>query len=216
MAPGTPMQHRVGGGANGSGSGSALEVAAAHRLQIIAAWQGALSYVAPALQDDVVVDVVAARRTRIVLLTNRHIAYLIANQHHQGGGVLGSQGAGTTTYRLKWFVASEQVDNVRGVERSFRISVEYRMPVKVGRLLLKLPLRKGMRTDDAESHQNLIYRLNRHIGKEHGNTLSLQQDIARGPWGCRTAGGWCPPTPTLEMWRLCRGRAPAAWLHTHT
>ncbi|GFH31936.1 hypothetical protein HaLaN_31070, partial [Haematococcus lacustris] len=29
-----------------------------------------------------------------------------------------------------WFVASEQVDNVRGVERSFRISVEYRMPVK--------------------------------------------------------------------------------------
>jgi hypothetical protein len=32
---------------------------------------------------------------------------------------------------------------------------------QVGRLLLKLPLRKGMRTDDAESHQNLIFRLNR-------------------------------------------------------
>jgi hypothetical protein len=34
---------------------------------------------------------------------------------------------------------------------------------QVGRLLLKLPLRKGMRTDDAESHQSLIFRLNRWV-----------------------------------------------------
>ncbi len=50
-------------------------------------------------------------------------------------------------------------------------------------MLLKLPLRKGMRTDDAEAHKNLIFRLNRHIGKDrsamlmaagqHNNSLTI-------------------------------------------
>jgi hypothetical protein len=38
------------------------------------------------LADDVVQDVIAARRTRVVLLTSSHIAYLIARQHHSHGG----------------------------------------------------------------------------------------------------------------------------------
>jgi hypothetical protein len=33
-----------------------------------------------------VADVVAARRTRIVLLTDRHIAYLYAKHHHHSSG----------------------------------------------------------------------------------------------------------------------------------
>ncbi len=37
----------------------------------------------------------------------------------------------TATYKLKWVIPNELVDNVRGVERSHRISVEFRRPVKV-------------------------------------------------------------------------------------
>jgi hypothetical protein len=85
------------------------------------------------------------------------------------------------TYKLKWFIPNELVDNIRGVERTYRISVEFRRPVKVGRLQLKLPLRRGMRTDDAESHQNLIYRLNRHIGKDQQLGIQTMKDLTETP-----------------------------------
>lgn len=50
--------------------------------------QASLVHIAPELANDVVVDVLAARRTRVVLLTSRHIAYLLAkhHQHHAGVG----------------------------------------------------------------------------------------------------------------------------------
>jgi hypothetical protein len=38
----------------------------------------------------------------------------------------------SVTYKLKWCIATDQVDNVRGVERTYRISIEYRKPVQVG------------------------------------------------------------------------------------
>ncbi len=76
---------------------------------------------------------------------------------------------GTTTYRLKWYLRNDLVDNVRGVERSFRISIKYRKVLRG--LMLELPLHHGMRTKDAETHQNLIYRLNRHIRDDHEGTL---------------------------------------------
>ncbi len=34
----------------------------------------------------------------------------------------------------QWYISTEQVDNVRGVERTYRISIEYRKPVQVRRL----------------------------------------------------------------------------------
>lgn len=86
-------------------------------------------------------------------------------------------GGPALTYKLKWFVANELVDNIRGVERSYRLSVEFRRPLRLGRLHLNLPLRHGMRADDAEGHRALIFRLNRHIGKQR---IEQQQEAGSG------------------------------------
>ncbi len=40
---------------------------------------------------------------------------------------------------------------------------------RLGRFSLKLPLHKGMRCASAEGHRNLIFRLNRHIGRAAGS-----------------------------------------------
>lgn len=69
------------------------------------------------------------------------------------------------TYKVKWLIPNEHIDNIRGVEKSFRISIEYRRPIQLGQFVLKVPLRQGMRTTSSESHRNLILRLNRHIGR---------------------------------------------------
>ena len=35
------------------------------------------------------------------------------------------------TYRVKWIVPNHLVDNIRGVEKTYRISIEYRKPISV-------------------------------------------------------------------------------------
>jgi hypothetical protein len=87
-------------------------------------------------------------------------------QNLQPGSAPPATSSAATLYKLKWLIPNELIDNVRGVERTFRVSIEYRKPCVVGQLKLKLPLRRGMRTDDAEAHQALIYRLNQHLGHE--------------------------------------------------
>jgi hypothetical protein len=102
-----------------------------------------------------VIDVVAARPTR--------------------GAATGDGSSSRTdtsglsvTYRVKWILRNDHIDNIRGLERGYTISVEYHQPVKLGKLSLKLPLRRGMRASTAEGHKNLIFRLNRHIGHSGG------------------------------------------------
>lgn len=132
----------------------------------------ALPAISSALAGDTVIDVVAARPTRVVLLTNTHLAYIYARRHaasSSGSGAGASSSRADTggllvTYRVKWILRNDHIDNIRGLERGYTISVEYHQPVKLGKLSLKLPLRKGMRTSTAEGHKNLIFRLNRHIG----------------------------------------------------
>jgi len=46
----------------------------------------------------------------------------------QGASAVGP-GAHSTTYKLKWYIPNELVDNVRGVERTFRVSIEVRSSV---------------------------------------------------------------------------------------
>ena len=41
-------------------------------------------------------------------------------------------GATFTTYKVKWIIPNDLVDNIRGVERTYRVSVEYRKVVQVG------------------------------------------------------------------------------------
>jgi hypothetical protein len=84
---------------------------AACRSHIIAAWQESLGYIAPGLADDVVQDVIAARRTRVVLLTSSHIAYLIARQHHSHGS--GHQVADVAAFMWnQWLVHADAEINL--------------------------------------------------------------------------------------------------------
>lgn len=166
-APGTPMQNSIGG--TGVDMAAAMEDRVKQE-QIMAAWQGALGAIAPCMAQDTVLDVLAARPSRVVLLTDRHVAYLFVKHHSSTAASTSTTmpSKQATTYKLKWYIPNHLVDNVRGVERTYRVSIEYRHPLNVGSgKTLKLPLRKGMRTDDSESHQALIHRLNRHIGKDH-------------------------------------------------
>jgi hypothetical protein len=76
QAPGVPLHNTLGAEASG-----AAAAAAVNRLQLLTAWQAALPHIAPELEGDSVVDVFAARPSRTVLLTNRHLAYLIVKRH---------------------------------------------------------------------------------------------------------------------------------------
>ncbi|GLI64033.1 hypothetical protein VaNZ11_007171 [Volvox africanus] len=155
---------------------------------LIAAWQAALPAISSSLTDDEVLDVVAARSSRVVLLTNKHLAYLYARR--QSVPAPGSSSstsldakpdAFSVTYRVKWIIRNDHIDNIRGLDRGYAVSVEYHKPVKLGRLSLKLPLHRGMRTATAEGHKDLIFRLNRHIGRaaNGGGFISPMAAVAR-------------------------------------
>ena len=128
-----------------------------------------------------VVDVIAARTSRVVLLTDKHIAYLYAKQvcpicnagwsswlpnwetRQRGQGTppwiglvtivlnvtklvfstpstqnvhTAPDGSNETsvTYKIKWIIQNSLVDNIRGVEKTYRISIEYRKPISVRRI----------------------------------------------------------------------------------
>ncbi|MEW5315922.1 MAG: hypothetical protein WDW38_007319 [Sanguina aurantia] len=132
---------------------------AAYQASLVSAWQQSLQHIAPRLACDTVVDVLEDRPSRAVLLTNRHVAYLCVKKTGQQIGSM------AVTYKVKWLIPNEHIDNIRSVEKSFRISIEYRRPIQLGHFVLKVPLRQGMRTTSSESHRNLILRLNRHIGR---------------------------------------------------
>ena len=96
MAPGAPLQ-------NALHTDVAQQEKLLHR-QVVAAWQQSLHYVAPALASDTVVDVLAARTSRVVLLTDQHIAYLYAKHHvhaASGGGAYADRAMSTVTYKVK-------------------------------------------------------------------------------------------------------------------
>lgn len=164
--------------------------------------QAALPAISPALADDEVVDVVAARPTRVVLLTRSHLAYIYATRRSQAPSSSSasssqpsaassfSPDALSVSYRVKWIIRNDRIDNVRSLDRGFTITVEYHTPVRLGRINLKLPLRRGMRAVTAEGHKNLIHRLNRHIGHTAGAAAAaggggVAATLGLGPQGVR-------------------------------
>lgn len=56
----------------------------------------------------------------------------MAGQQGQGQTQGQEQGQVVATYKLKWAIPNELVDNIRGVERTYRVSIEYRRPWQVG------------------------------------------------------------------------------------
>ena len=123
MAPGAPLQNAL------HTDVVQQQEKLLHR-QVVAAWQQSLHHVAPQLAADTVVDVLAARTSRVVLLTDRHIAYLFAKQHVTSSSS-SSGGASAVTYKVKWIIPNHLVDNIRSVEKTYRISIEYRKPISV-------------------------------------------------------------------------------------
>eukprot|EP00798_Chlamydomonas_sp_ICE-L_P003801 gene3801-13870_t len=84
-----------------------------------------------------------------VLLTNNHVAYLYAKYHSSAGSAIPDS----------MFASSSNL-----------LSVTY----KFMGLSLNLPVRKGLRCNDEESHRSLIYRLNRHMGKDYSGEMAMR------------------------------------------
>lgn len=144
------------GGADSPGAGPLALKAAGHKRQLLDAWQSALGHLVPKMEGDEVVDVQAARPDRVVLLTNRHVAYLKAAHVTRGG-------AAVTNYSLKWFLANETVLHVHGSDASWRIYLHSHRPVKLGRMVIKVPLKKSIRCCSSEVFQRLVFDINSHV-----------------------------------------------------
>jgi hypothetical protein len=67
---------------------------------MVCAWQAALPGLSSALSDDIVLDVMAARSNRVVLLTSRHLGYIVARRHSQAEGLGGGPSATIMTYKV--------------------------------------------------------------------------------------------------------------------
>ncbi|KAF6253188.1 hypothetical protein COO60DRAFT_1463300 [Scenedesmus sp. NREL 46B-D3] len=84
-----------------------------------------LPALASELVGDTVVDVLATRSCRLLLLTRKHVLYLRAQLPTRG------QHAGSCTYSLRWLLPCERVDHVRGAEEGLRIILEYHSQLRM-------------------------------------------------------------------------------------
>jgi hypothetical protein len=152
-APEALLAGAFDGGSGGSGSGGgAPSGAQVHKAALLEAWQGAVGHLVPAARGDAVVDVLAARPDRVLLLTDHHVACLRAA--HRGGA---------TTYALKWVLRRDSVLHVHGADASWRILLHSHRPVALGRVALSMPVRRSIRCATAEVFHALVQRLNRHV-----------------------------------------------------
>jgi hypothetical protein len=92
---------------------------------LVASWQARLPVLSPALTGDAVMEVLATRSCRLLLLTSRHVLYLKASLPTRGSA------AGSCSYSLRWLLACGRVDHVRGAEESLRIILEFHSQLKL-------------------------------------------------------------------------------------
>lgn len=81
---------------------------------LIAAWQRVLPQFFPAMAPDRVVDVINVRSTRVLLVTDRHLAYLRARHLRQH-----------SIYRAKWLVPLSEVQNLTGSAETMKIQLTH-------------------------------------------------------------------------------------------
>lgn len=98
---------------------------AALHAALVASWQARLPALASELAGDTVMDVLATRSCRLLLLTRQHVLYLRAQLPTRG------QNAGSCSYSLRWLLPCGRVDHVRGAEESLRIILEYHSQLRV-------------------------------------------------------------------------------------
>lgn len=81
---------------------------------LVEAWQRVLPQFFPAMAEDRVLDVVNVRRSRVLLVTDRHLAYLRA-RHLRAHSV----------YRAKWRVPLGEVQNLTGSADTLKIAITH-------------------------------------------------------------------------------------------
>jgi hypothetical protein len=131
--------------------GGARGEAAAHARALRAAWQRVLPEFFPSMAADVVTDVINVRPTRVVLVTDRHVAYLRARHLRQH-----------SVYKAKWLVPVAEVQNIRGDPESRKITITHVHRYDL-RVLGVWPVakRKGMRCGSRAVYERTAARLTR-------------------------------------------------------
>jgi hypothetical protein len=102
---------RPGSGLDGSGAAADLHAA------LVASWTARLPALADELAGEQVLEVLATRSCRLLLLTSGHVAYLRAS--------LPAPGASGVAYSLRWLLPCRRVDHVRGAEEALRVVLEF-------------------------------------------------------------------------------------------
>jgi hypothetical protein len=95
---------------------------------LVATWQSRMPVLSPQLAGDTVMEVLATRSGRLLVLTSRHVCYLRASLPTRGSN------AGSCSYSMRWCLACERVDHVRGAEESLRIILEFHTQLKLPEL----------------------------------------------------------------------------------
>lgn len=92
---------------------------------LVSSWQARLPVLSPQLAGDTVMEVLATRSCRLLVLTSRHVCYLRASLPTRGSK------AGSCSCSMRWCLACERVDHVRGAEESLRIILEFHTQLKI-------------------------------------------------------------------------------------
>jgi hypothetical protein len=123
--------------------------AQAHNRTLQAAWQRVLPEFFPEMSGDTVTDVINVRPTRVVLVTDKHVAYLRARHLREH-----------SVYKAKWLVPLSEVQNIRGDPETRKITI-----IHVHKYDFKLlgvwPVqkRKGMRCGSRATYERTVLRL---------------------------------------------------------
>lgn len=92
---------------------------------LIASWQARLAALHSDLEGDMVVDVMATRSCRLLLLTRSHILYLKASVASK------EQQTGSYAYSVRWLLPCSRIDHVRGEEDRLKIVLEYHSQLRM-------------------------------------------------------------------------------------
>eukprot|EP00887_Chlorella_sp_A99_P007742 scaffold20.g7742.t1 len=157
-APGA-FTDETGDGLEEDGGGPRSETALNARA-LMAAWQRVLPEFFPDMAQDVVLDIINVRSTRVMLVTSRHIGYMHAR--HQGRN---------STYRTKWVVPITEIQNLTGNAENLKIGITHVHRYNLWVMgVWPVQKQKGLRCASRLIYERIIAKLNR----------LLQQHAARG------------------------------------
>ena len=135
-----------------------------------AAWQRVLPEFFPEMAEDTVTEVINVRATRVVLVTDRHVAYLRARHAREH-----------SVYKAKWLVPAAEVQNIRGDPESRKITITHvhRYDLKVFGVW-PVQKRKGLRCGSRAAYERTILRLTKVQQAMQGGGAVVEEGSAGG------------------------------------